>query len=83
MSYMSEGVCKYKSILGDPGKGIHAYRFLGVAIVDVIMTLIGAILISFFTRKSFLRTTIVLFSLGIILHRLFCVRTTVDKMLFN
>jgi len=31
---------------------------------------------------SFLYTAICLFILGIILHRLFCVRTTVDKILF-
>jgi hypothetical protein len=75
-------LCKYKDALGKPNKGIHSYRFMGVAIVDVIMTLIGAILISYFTKYSFLMVAIFLFILGIVLHRLFCVRTTIDKLLF-
>jgi hypothetical protein len=75
-------LCKYKNALGEPGKGIHSYRLFGVAIADVIMTIIGAWLISYFFKLSFVKTLIVLFLLGIILHRLFCVRTTVDKMLF-
>jgi len=75
-------LCKYKDALGKPGKGIHSYRFMGVAIADVIMTIIGALIISFLIKKSFLLVLIVLFILGIILHRLFCVRTTIDKLLF-
>jgi hypothetical protein len=75
-------LCKYKNSLGIPGKGIHSYRFMGVAIADVIMTIIGALIISFFIKKPFLLVLVVLFILGIILHRLFCVRTTIDKLLF-
>jgi len=75
-------LCKYKNSLGIPKKGIHSYRFLGVAIADVIMTIIAAMLISYFFKISFIYTSISLFVLGIILHRLFCVRTTVDKLLF-
>ena len=75
-------MCKYKDALGIPGKGIHSYRLFGVAIMDVIMTIIAGFFISYFFKKSFLYTTIFLFVLGIILHRLFCVRTTVDKFLF-
>lgn len=75
-------LCKYKNALGEPGKGIHSYRFFDVAIMDVIMTLIGAAIISYFSGYSFLYVAIFLFILGIILHRLFCVRTTVDKVLF-
>jgi len=75
-------LCKYKNLLGIPKKGIHSYRFLGLAIADVIMTIIGALLISYFLKISLVYTTISLFILGIILHRLFCVRTTIDKLLF-
>ena len=76
------GLCKYKNALGEPKKGIHSYRLFGVAIADVIMTLIGAVIISYFVGYSFLYVAIFLFVLGIILHRLFCVRTTLDKLLF-
>ena len=71
-----------KKAFGEPGKGLHSYRLFGVAIVDVIMTLIGAILISYMFNLPFFYVAIVLFVLGIVLHRLFHVRTTVDKTLF-
>jgi hypothetical protein len=75
-------LCKYKNVLGTPGKGIHSYRLFGVAIVDVMMTIIVATLMSYFLKYSFVTTLITLFILGIVLHRLFCVRTTIDKLLF-
>lgn len=74
--------CKYKNSLGLSKEGIHSYRFLSLAIADVLMTIIGAFLISYFFKISFLYTAIFLFVLGILLHRLFCVRTTIDKLLF-
>ena len=76
-------LCKFKNALGEPGKGIHSYRLFGVAIMDVIMTIIAAYIISYFTNYNFTYTLIFLFVLGIILHRLFCVRTTIDKLLFD
>jgi len=75
-------LCKYKNALGVPKKGIHSYRFLGVAIADVLMTFAAALLISYFFKYSFLYTSAILFILGIVLHRLFCVRSTIDKLLF-
>lgn len=75
-------LCKYKNALGVPNEGVHSYRFLGVAIVDVIMTIILAGFISYIINISFVYTSISLFILGIILHRLFCVRSTIDKLLF-
>jgi len=32
-------LCKYKDIFGKPNTGAHKYRFLGVAIIDVILTI--------------------------------------------
>jgi hypothetical protein len=75
-------LCKYKNALGEPGKGVHSYRIFGVAIADVVMTLIGALILSYLFNWPFLYTAVGLFILGIILHRLFCVRTTIDKVLF-
>ena len=77
------GLCKYKNALGVPGQGVHSYRIFNIAIVDVIMTIIGAYIISLMFRISFLYTTIALFILGIVSHRLFCVKTTVNNFLFG
>jgi hypothetical protein len=76
-------LCKYKNILGEPNKGIHSYRLFNISIVDVLLTLLAAYLISYHFNISFIQTSIVLFLLGIIFHRLFCVRTTIDKLLFK
>lgn len=76
-------LCKYKDILGKPNQGVHSYRIFNIAIVDVLLTILGAYLISYFSNYNFIYTLIGMFILGIVLHRLFCVRTTVDKLLFN
>jgi len=75
-------LCKYKDALGKPGVGIHSYRIFNIAIADVIMTFIGAFVISYSLNISFVWTSIFLFILVIILHRIFCVKTTIDKLLF-
>ena len=76
--------CEYKNIFGEERKGAHSYRLFNIAIVDVIMTIISAYLIHYFIFPNihFLKILLILFLLGIILHRLFCVRTTIDKLLF-
>ena len=75
--------CPYKNILGKPSEGVHSYRFANLAMVDVIMTIIAAFIISALFTISFWKVLGVLFILGIVLHRFFCVRTTVDKLLFT
>jgi uncharacterized membrane protein YcaP (DUF421 family) len=75
-------LCKYKNSLGIPNKGIHSYRLFGLAIADVIMTIILALIISYFSKWNVIYVLLTLFVLGIFLHRLFCVRTTIDKLLF-
>ena len=76
-------LCKYKDSLGEPGKGVHSYRLFGVAIVDVVMTVLVSFLVSFYFRLPFLPLTMLFFLTGILLHRLFCVRTTIDTLLFD
>ena len=70
------------NLLGKPGEGTHAARLFGFARNDVLLTIVGAGLISYFFSLPFLWTVLVLFLTGIILHRIFNVRTTLDRMLF-
>jgi len=35
--------CKYKNILGEPNKGVHSYKILNIAVVDVVLIFIYAI----------------------------------------
>ena len=76
-------LCKYKNALGIPNKGVHQYRIFNIAIFDVLLTIILSLIISYIFNINFLLTLIILFLLGIILHRIFCVRTTIDKLLFD
>ncbi len=78
-------LCKYKNALGVPGKGIHSYRIFNIPIFDVLFTFIGAFIINylFFENKQYWCSLILLFIIGIILHKLFCVKTPLDKLIFG
>jgi hypothetical protein len=75
-------LCKFKDVFGKPNTGLHSIRIFNIAIVDVLMTVLLAYLIANSFHTSFYVTLLVLFIIGIILHRLFCVKTTIDKLLF-
>lgn len=73
-------LCKFKDIFGKPGQGIHRHRFLGIAIMDLIMTIILANLIF---DKQWIIGTILLWAIGIVCHQIFCVKTPVNTFLFG
>jgi hypothetical protein len=75
-------LCKYKDLFGKLGTGIHSYRIYNIAYLDVLVTVVVAYGLSKLFRTPFLYTLIAFLILGIIIHRLLCVRTTVDKLLF-
>ena len=77
--------CNYSEIFGKVGEGLHSYRLFNVAIIDVIFTIIGAYFLQkhYFKKYTYTEVLLGLVILGIVLHRLFCVRTTIDKMIFN
>jgi hypothetical protein len=74
--------CQYKHAFGDPGEGAHRFRVLNIAVVDFTLTVLLAYAISYYGGFSLYYVIPAVFLLGIILHRMFCVRTTVDKILF-
>tara|TARA_Y100000817_G_scaffold307171_1_gene293322 strand:+ start:10033 stop:10317 length:285 start_codon:yes stop_codon:yes gene_type:complete len=93
---MEEGKCMYQNVFnhmkkyvnklfGKPNVGIHSYRIFNIAYIDVIFTFIGAFFIQklFYPKKKYLKILLYLFLIGILLHRLFGVRTTIDRFLFS
>jgi hypothetical protein len=77
------GLCKYKNLFGEPNTGIHkTTRLFGISWSDVFTTIIGATILAYLMRWNIPRTILGMFILGIIMHRLFGVRTTLDKWLF-
>jgi hypothetical protein len=75
--------CQYSNIFGLPNEGAHSYRILNIAMVDLFGTILFAIFFSYIFKINFFFMLLFLIMLGIILHRLFCVRTTIDKLLFE
>jgi hypothetical protein len=85
-------LCKYKNLFGEPKTGLHNYRIFDFAIFDILTTILGSVIIHQIIIVQILKKSdtiklwmviVFMFILGILLHRLFCVRTTVDKLLFN
>ena len=85
----TSGLCKYKNIFGEVGTGLHSIRVFNIAIFDVLSTILVGIVINIVLEQYFniyIRLWVLLiflFAVGIFLHRLLCVRTTVDKFLFS
>lgn len=74
-------LCQYRDIFGIPGLGAHSYRIFNIAIIDVILTIVGAYLLARYFKWNFWYTLIALYLIGIFLHWLFCVRTSVNILL--
>lgn len=75
------GLEKYSDIFGKPKTGVHKFRFMNLAVVDCLATIIGGLAIAYIFKLNRIYVILALFILGIILHALFSVRTTIDKML--
>lgn len=76
------GLCKYKDLFGKPNAGLRKYRIFDIAILDCVVVIIISYLISWLFKWNLWYTLGGIFLLGIFTHRIFCVRTGVDKMLF-
>jgi hypothetical protein len=68
---------------GEVNTGIHVFRIFNISIVDVIVTIIGALLIAFVFDIKIMHSMIGVFASGIFFHRLFCIPTGVDVLLFG
>lgn len=75
--------CQYKDIFGKPREGVHQYRFFDIAIVDLIGTIIGALLIARWLNYDFVSVFLFLMISSLFIHKLFCVETTLTKLIFR
>lgn len=78
-------ICKYKDSLGKPREGIHSYRIpvLDIALFDTLLTLLLAKVISIVFKIPFVLSLVVCFLSGIVLHKVFCVETKIDRVVFG
>lgn len=75
--------CPFANLLGKPGEGIHSFRIFGFAGADILLTLAAAKFIAAKKNKSFIKVSAQLVALGILLHRIFGVNTTLNNMIFK
>jgi fatty acid desaturase len=76
-------LCKYKNLFGKPNEGVRQYRIFDIALFDTVVVILIGILLAFVIKVNVWIVLAVLFISGIIAHRLFCVRTGVDRLLFS
>lgn len=81
MQLFGVDLCKYKDVLGKAGSDEYT-RILTVRVMDIVTLIVGSYLIAYLFDFSFWKTLLVIFISGIVVHRMFCVRSAVDKMLF-
>jgi hypothetical protein len=66
-----------------PGEGIHAHGPFGFAVFDAVLTVLAGWLISTLFKVNIWATLLVLFLLGIAVHRILGVNTALNKLIFG
>lgn len=75
-------LCEYRDVFGAPRQGVHSLRLFDVAVVDVALTLLLAYVVQRVGNfQHYWLVLLCVFIVGIVLHRLFCVDTTIDRLL--
>jgi hypothetical protein len=79
-------LCQYRDVLGKPSEGVHAARWMGMARNDVTMTAVAAVLTSssicIRPGKALVHFAVWMLA-ALLLHRIFCVNTTLTKLCFG
>jgi hypothetical protein len=77
------GLCKYRDIFGKVGSGVHSIRFFNIAVVDTLLTFVLAYVINSYLKSNLLVIFFLLIVASILIHKAFCVETTLTKMFFT
>lgn len=72
---------EHRNFFGSPNTGVHRRRLLDVAVVDYVLTLLAAFITSWLTSFPLVLSTLVWFTLGLVLHALFGVDTSAVRWL--
>lgn len=67
--------CPYAYVLGIPGQGVHAKRIMGFALNDFLATIVVAIITAYIYDISFIKSFLIWFILGEVLHYIFGTQT--------
>ena len=72
---------KYKDFFGAPGTGVHSYRFMGLAAVDTILTILLAMGVTWLFKVPLDLSIIGMLIFSLIIHAVFGVETGALKYL--
>jgi hypothetical protein len=72
---------QYKDVFGAPKTDVHSHRFMGFATIDLVATLLLALLLAYCFSTGIVSTFSVLFLLSIPIHFLFGVKTELMELL--
>ena len=75
--------CEYRDLFGKPGEGFHKTRLFGLAAYDLIGTIVLIIVVSVLTGVNILIIALFISILTVIIHRIFCVDTALNKKIFS
>lgn len=76
-------LCSYKHIFGPERQGFHAIRFFDIAIGDLLLTILASYGLAHLFRIHIFSALLVMLALGVVVHRLFCVNTKINTLLFG
>ena len=79
-------LCKYKHVFGEEGTGVHSLRLFNLAVADVMGTIVIALALAWWMQLTLTNTVLficIVFLIAILVHRAFCVNTTINKMIFG
>jgi len=75
-------LCQYKDILGKPNEGIRQQlRLFDISIIDVLLTIVLGLLLARIFKLTKFNGILLSFLLSIVFHKIFCVDTTINKLL--
>jgi hypothetical protein len=74
---------RIRDAFGAPGQGIHKYRFAGIAVVDLVLTLVASALISMAFKWNPVVVTACALLAGVTVHRILGVNTALNVKLFG
>ena len=74
---------KFNNIFGEPNTGLHRFRLGNIAIIDYILSLIVAFILSYVYTIPFDLTTISVLTVAILIHLIFNVNTSSINYLKN
>lgn len=76
-------LCEYKEIFGKPNEGFHKDRIFGLALWDVLGTVIIIIFLSTVSNTNILYVLLAVLLFTIFIHKIFCVDTALNKKIFS